>query len=152
MEAKYSQMAALAKESAGSTIVHWSYSKQRLTPHLISYTRLTPHLISYTPPYTFNPFLKPPNISTFQNTKTRSTPQLTAKQRPPTNTTPNPNTQAKSKQPPSPAPQPCKTPKHKAPPNSTKTPKYKTKSKQPPSPTPHALYSPLHFQPISQPA
>ena len=41
---------------------------------------LTPHLTSYTPPYTFTPFLNLPNISTLQNTKTRSTPQLTTKQ------------------------------------------------------------------------
>ena len=36
---------------------------------------LPPHLTSCTPPYTFNPFLNPPNKSTFQNTKTQSTSQ-----------------------------------------------------------------------------
>ena len=39
-------------------------------------TALTPHLTSYTPPYTFTPFLNPPKISTFQNTKTQSTSQI----------------------------------------------------------------------------
>ena len=43
--------------------------------------QLTPHLTSYTPPYAFTPFLNPPPTSTLQNTKTRSTPQLTTKQK-----------------------------------------------------------------------
>ena len=37
--------------------------------------------ILYPPPYAFTPFLNPPPTSTLQNTKTRSTPQLTTKQK-----------------------------------------------------------------------
>ena len=44
-------------------------------PCSISKHMLALHLTSYTPPYIFNPFLNPPNISTSQNTKTQSTSQ-----------------------------------------------------------------------------
>ena len=97
--------------------------------------RLTPHLTSYTPPYTFSPFLNPPKISTPQNTKTRSTPQLTIKQieQPKTQSTYQHNTKSqytnKIKTTSVPHTSTLQNPKHKAPPNTTPNPKTQNKIK-----------------------
>ena len=118
--------------------------------------RLTPHLTSYTPPYTFTPFLNLPKISTPQNIKTRSTPQLTIKQieQPTTQSTYQHNTKSqytnKIKTTSVPHTSTLPNPKHKHLPTQPQTPKHKTKSKQPP---PHLTsYTPPYaFTPFLNP-
>ena len=99
--------------------------------------RLTPHLIPYTPPYTFTPFLKPPNNSTLKSLKTQSTSQQSIQQ------SRNKATyQAQYNN-------PKRNPKHKAPTNSAQNPEA-TKRKN--LLTPHLTSPPpLHVHPFLNP-